>query len=919
MSFPKVAKVSLISLGSAEFRADGLTFTKLAGKTASYYQQNSGKIDIQSCISMVADKYNLSDSAGDYIFEAARAVTAEVPNENGDAFPKEELLRFDHRLGKAVYQTFILKPHHINHRADNPKTARGVVIDASYNDLSPALDDCPACGHRTAELDGRDKSGLNCVKCGTTVKDEFVELLLAIDSKKDPTFANGVKTGALDSLSMGCEAGFTDCSICDNRARTVSQFCSHIKSGNKKKMFKTASGEKMSFEKCGEVVFTEISRVDQPADPKALQREIFVASPMSMVAETEQLLKAAMASRHAQMDPKKPPESKDQVPGETSIGDYVKEYEEKNQRPMSSEEMGIKPELGGVPTTVASKTGKLLNSELDTLLSDVEENKVSETTMKFAKSYEDLEASITPQGNVRVFTPKGTIFMIAPVEKPTDSVGADRLATEVLTHIAEYGLVETVFKYHAVLTPKTAQVLDFHVEDFDGGREDGDKGSITDKVMVDHKDGRDKPEKNQVGEAHPDFDKKMREERDQGNSSLLEKHTPDHEEKYPDGIKHELSEEEHSDMEDGHKNKWKSTQDKVILDQSDKAADKKVKKAEVEPKEAAPVDDKVATPEEKEADVEPKEAAPLEAQMVPSGPGPLSAAPPAMAMCSIDECVGKPPHDEHMAAPAACECPCMCQPGMCNCQPDCPCEPCMKEKHSQMAPPMPAAPQAAPPPAAGGAPMAMGASIDPMVKEAAKKYTSRIERLYEARINKVKEDAESKVASAEKSVEEKVKVRLVRAMKLAAKRQALNLEFSPLKAKMADVLMSEMDLDQDYTYPGMDVGTASHIIEATTVDAFDEFVDNLVKRATELMAMPDDALKAIEADVKNLRPVAVSIPASTPRVASKQQVREAAVNGNLPVAPSPSTETISSDGSRDNIRSALGTTKIRRTSQMLNR
>jgi hypothetical protein len=119
-------------------------------------------------------------------------------------------------------------------------------------------------------------------------------------------------------------------------------------------------------------------------------------------------------------------------------------------------------------------------------------------------------------------------------------------------------------------------------------------------------------------------------------------------------------------------------------------------------------------------------------------------------------------------------------------------------------------------------------------------------------------------------------------------------------------------------YPGMDNLTASTLVEATARNAFAEFVDSLMVRAAELLKMPEDALKAIEADINNIRPIAMTVSTSKTASSANPQLRKVASDGNMIVAPSdalPSQEGIPSDSNRNNIRSALGTTKICRASK----
>ena len=1276
--FIKEAKIELISLASGGYNNGTPQFVKTAGKkVASIYGDSPIKINIQAMLDLVAKEYNISSDPNDYLFEAARAVTADEPNFNGDSFPRSELLRFDHRLGKAVYQSFIGKPNHLNHRADNPKTSRGVVLDASYNDLTPVLDECPGCGAKTASLEARDSSGLRCTQCDHVVKDEFVELLIAIDASKDSAYANGVRNGSLNSLSMGCflagtkitlsdgttkpiesinvgdlvlthtgsiasvkelskrnykgltytfkvaglpesitataehpiwspdlewihaahlddgittlsprlnssissnedtkfarvvgfftaegsyiygydksnlgerlglewsfglgedtyadeicsylgslgyvankyqrsdrsglvvksyrckeltnkiynlvgeycsqkklsseifnwsrecqlnfigawidgdgtysshgkrtnkhitvttisehlqsqlsqlltnlniphslqirkdtsgfgsnkpaldivirgdwqtvfnkvsskvnrsklgswsltkqsnegiirpitevseqyydgdvynfevdhsdhsyvaggiavhncEAEYTDCSICENRARTTSQFCKHIKSGNKKKIFKTASGKsRMSYEKCGGVVFTEISRVDQPADPKALQSEIFTLhsttpkadmfSFASRMASIEsKLLKGAQlvnddASLLEQIEELKPthpelyrnlkkmiePEATD-VPDPISIDDYEKKHEESMNKGMSSAEMGIKDEMGGkLPTTIASKVKAGFDRLLGRNIIVPEEVKVNTPTLKFAKSYQDLEVAVTEKGNVRVFTPKGALFIVRPETKPGNAKSAHILATEVLTHIAENGLVDTVQKYNVVMSPHLAQVLQHHIEDFDGGREEGDKRSVS-EGGIDFANGHEKPAKNLQEDADRDHQLKL----DTPAKSVTIDITLDHAEE-PKPAKSVLD-KDIDDMDKARAKPSKDTLKDITLDVQDKKPKTGAKTA------ALPPEFLEKQKEKKDGEEEPEKK---EAQMAPAPAPATPAAAPASPVApaggvAAEKCArhGRPDCKDAECAKTGIS-PEIC-PEVC---PTC-------------GSPMPPVESTEDGPTMEQLQKAKELATDSGDFEgepgltAARKYVSRMNRLYKGRIDKVNAEASSKVASAEQTAVKQLQDKFLRGLKLAAKRQALNLETSPLKAKMFDVLASKMDLDADTFYPGMDGYTASRIVEAATAAAFDEFIESLVKRAAQFVGMNEEALKSIEADIKNLQPAPISVPTNTSKTASREDLKQAAVNGNLIVAPAPTSEIVSNGGKRDNIRSALDTTKVRRTSQAL--
>ncbi len=913
MAFVKQAKVSLTHLSSATISNDGsLKFEKTASGPRSYFD-GPGKIDVSALLSAVASDYDISSNPSDYIFEAARAVTAEVPNENGDAFPRSELLRYDHKLKTPIFATFIGKPHHINHKADNPKTARGVVLAAHYHDDAPALESCPSCGSKTAAVEDRDDTGIGCKKCGSTVKDEYVELLLAVDTKKDPTFAQAVKIGSLDGLSMGCTAGFTTCSICDNKARSVSQFCSHIKSGNKKKQYKTASGMKMAFERCGDVVFTEISRVDQPADPTARQREILTVKNASLEQETKALIAASLVNRYkkvaqmAPMDPGAAPnldldkskqdalsaldslkdtmpglhdELKTEMEGLGTMENYKNKVNNNSAGPKTEAEVGMSS--AGPMTPTGGGMGTIQGHIVDRL----KELTASKTgkQMIFANAYKTVNAAVTTAGNLSVSTPHGRLFVIKPDTKPANKEAAVALTKEVLTSIATNGLLETANKYKAVLSPKIAQVLEFHIEDFAGGRDDGnDPITSGGEKSNDKGEKLSKPKTSLLDAQEDDKGGKL----DKAESTSLDGHDSDKADK-PEAMKN-LTDNEGSDMREKREKMPKSTLEDVQVDHG--MAPNKKRAADESPAPAP------TPPQHGEED---DEFAKFKA------PPPAPAAPPSADKDLADafgkalDKPGSPGAHRVLAGPddmgqmlegmrTACD-------GMPEGDP-------MKKIMADF---LKAAEEL----------MTGSQKATEESKKDAAKHASRLERLYKSRFDDLKTKGNAKIASLEKDIADKLKAKFVRAMKLAAKRQALNLEQSPVKVAMFDTLTSEFDIDSDSVYPGMDEVTASVVIERTASSSFDDFAIKLIDRAEKFASMSEEAFTELEADIQNLVPT--SVVASSKKVASKEEesltTRKAAVEGNLHLAPSPTNETITDVGNKGNnrvtIREALGTTRV---------
>lgn len=326
--------------------------------------------------------------------------------------------------------------------SDNPKTARGFILDSSYNSVDP--------------------------------DDQFVECLIAIDAKKDPTFAEGIRTGAIDSFSMGCVAEYTICSVCGNRATNRWQFCRDI-AGHKMKMV----AGKLAYEKCGGVCFEELSAVDQPADPRAIMQEILaiqarlddnkdlqaeseILTLKSRLAKLEAGLKqheeremadttdrktAQMAPPPSAPPPASPPapapapvvardeeDEQEMIPfaGQDELENYKQEEEAQEQVPSTDDEIGL-----------MNATARKLNP-------------------RFVDRYSSLVVLATRAGNFKLRDQRTgkDLFAIRPPVKIANRKKATQFCEVVLCHVAHFGLRAAMERLHAIPYPKTAQVLD---------------------------------------------------------------------------------------------------------------------------------------------------------------------------------------------------------------------------------------------------------------------------------------------------------------------------------------------------------------------------------------------------------------------------------------------------------------------------
>jgi hypothetical protein len=172
-----------------------------------------------------------------FLYVRSRAISSRT-NDNFDTFPAEEI--------KTAYRTFVGKPVFVNHRNDNHRRARGVIIDAAL--------------HEDTNPDG--------------TPDTWVEVLMEIDGQKFPKLAQAILAGEVDRTSMGTDVEYSVCSFCGNRASTPLEYCQHIpKLKGKRIRRRTASGTQedvLVHEICYGLRFFENSLlVEEPADPTA--------------------------------------------------------------------------------------------------------------------------------------------------------------------------------------------------------------------------------------------------------------------------------------------------------------------------------------------------------------------------------------------------------------------------------------------------------------------------------------------------------------------------------------------------------------------------------------------------------------------------------------------------------------------------
>jgi hypothetical protein len=168
-----------------------------------------------------------------YVYFRCRAISADVPNGNGDFFPTDEL--------KKAYKSFIGVGMYKDHDSDSVDKSVGKVLWAEWVD-----------------------------------EGKYVECYCCVDRKLDPGMARRIEMGQANTVSMGCMVGEAECSVpgCGNIAHNQLELCEHMIPGRGIKGKKGADG-KIAHEINRMLQFTELSLVTVPADPTAHIFEVF--------------------------------------------------------------------------------------------------------------------------------------------------------------------------------------------------------------------------------------------------------------------------------------------------------------------------------------------------------------------------------------------------------------------------------------------------------------------------------------------------------------------------------------------------------------------------------------------------------------------------------------------------------------------
>jgi hypothetical protein len=197
-------------------------------------------------------------------------------NDNGDFFSRIELLGsfegaepHNERYG---YRTFIGKPVFVDHKNTIFDDPRGrIVASLIFHD------------------EHKKEGGI--VYLPNTIVEEddtWVKNYFEVDADRYPMTAAAIKLGMIKSTSMGTDIEYSECSVCDNRARYITDYCEHVRAHKTKKSFmreKDPLEERLAYEINYGLKFFEDSLLTvPPADPTADVMQVMATRDISLEA-----------------------------------------------------------------------------------------------------------------------------------------------------------------------------------------------------------------------------------------------------------------------------------------------------------------------------------------------------------------------------------------------------------------------------------------------------------------------------------------------------------------------------------------------------------------------------------------------------------------------------------------------------------
>lgn len=151
-----------------------IVLRKVAG--ASFHGQIAR--DSQGNVDIVAEMGKHPDA----LWIRVKAIEAEIPNDNGDCFSRDEI--------KKSYRTFEGCPVFTNHENTKVENAKGKVVKAEWDE-----------------------------------KEGAVYCTMFVDREANAPLCRAIEEGYITDVSMGTQVDFSTCSVCANKAYTAEDYC----------------------------------------------------------------------------------------------------------------------------------------------------------------------------------------------------------------------------------------------------------------------------------------------------------------------------------------------------------------------------------------------------------------------------------------------------------------------------------------------------------------------------------------------------------------------------------------------------------------------------------------------------------------------------------------------------------------------
>lgn len=186
-------------------------------------KNSSDSIENNALLHKDNSEWNFEKRPG-MLYVVVRAVSVGT-NGNGDHFTYDEL--------KRAWPTFIGKGVFVNHQSSDIEKKRGKIVDAKF------------------------------VEDGTAAN-AYVKTVLEVNAEAYPDLASQIRCGIVDSVSMGCQVAYSNCSVCRHKAKTTKDYCFHVRSHKG-----GAYDGRPVYEENHGVEFIEVSFVTTGADSQA--------------------------------------------------------------------------------------------------------------------------------------------------------------------------------------------------------------------------------------------------------------------------------------------------------------------------------------------------------------------------------------------------------------------------------------------------------------------------------------------------------------------------------------------------------------------------------------------------------------------------------------------------------------------------